>query len=99
MGIVRFASHGRVANVELPQQAREICDVAVEAVRPFADGFLEQTKADHVRDDHAPACRRLRLYEFPAQKSPSGVAVQENDGIAGSLIDVMHAPAVDTLES
>jgi hypothetical protein len=81
--------HGRVANVELPQQAREICDVAVETVRLFADGFLGQIKADQVRDDHAPACSRQRLYKFPVQESPSGIAVQMNNGIAGSLIEVM----------
>jgi hypothetical protein len=73
--------------------------VAVETVRLFADGFLGLTKADHVREDDAPACSRQRLYEFPIRESPSGITVQENDGIAGSLIDVMHAPAVDALES
>src|SRR6266853_10216 len=44
------ADHGRVPNVELSQQAREICDVAVETVRLFADRFFGQTKPDHVRD-------------------------------------------------
>jgi hypothetical protein len=73
--------------------------VAVKTVRLFADGFLGQIKADHVRDDHAPACSRQRLYKFPVQESSSGIAVQENNGIADSPIEVMHAPAVDTPES
>jgi hypothetical protein len=42
---------------------------------------------------------RQRLYEFPIQESPGGIAVQENNGVAGSLIDVVHAPAIDTLKS
>ena len=33
-------NHGRVANVELSQQARQVCDVAVETVRLFADRLL-----------------------------------------------------------
>jgi hypothetical protein len=73
--------------------------VAIETVRLFANGFLGQTKPDHVGDDHPPAGSRQRLYEVPIQESPGGIAVQENNGVAGSLIEVMHTPAIDTLES
>jgi hypothetical protein len=92
------ADHGRVPDVELPQQACQICDVAVETVRLLADGFLGQAKPDHVWNNDPPARSRQRLYEFPIQESPGGIAMQENDGIAGTLIDVVHTPAIDALE-
>src|SRR5580700_3822128 len=84
-----FVEFGRRKRPGPGAQDREICDVAVETVRLFADGFLGQIKADQVRDDHAPACSRQRLYKFPVQESPSGIAVQMNNGIAGWLIEVM----------
>src|SRR6266850_2794522 len=92
-------NYSRAANVELPEQACQICDVTVEIVRLFADGFLRQAKPDHVWNNHAPTGGRQRLYEFPIQESPGGVAVQENNRIASPFIDVVHTPAVDTLES
>src|SRR6478672_8996590 len=92
-------NYSRVANVELPEQACQVCDVTVEIVRLFADGFLGQAKPDHVWDNDPPAGSRQRLYEFSIQESPGGVAVQENNRVAGSLVEVVHAPAIDTLKS
>src|ERR1700751_1047624 len=84
--------------IELSQEAGQIGDVSVERVGLLADRLLGQPEADHVRNDHAPARRGQRLDEFPVQKSPSRVAVQENHWVAGPLVDVVHAPAIDALE-
>src|ERR1700756_4613360 len=93
-----MTDHGGVAHIALSQEAGQIGDVSIERVGLLADRLLGQPETDHVRNDHAPACRGQRLDEFPVQKAPGGVAVQENDRIAGALVDVMHAPAVDLLE-
>jgi hypothetical protein len=92
------ANDGCVANVELSQQARQICDVAIKAMRLFANRLFGEAKPDHVGDDNPPSRCGQRLYEFPIEEPPGGIAMQENDWVAGSFIDVMHAPAVDALE-
>src|SRR5260370_11171967 len=51
-----MTDHGRVADVELAQQAREILDVAVETARLVADPLFGEAQADHSREDPAPAC-------------------------------------------
>src|SRR5262249_36791042 len=90
--------HGGVAQVKLPQQARQVRDVAIEGVGLLADGLLGQPEADHVRNDYAPAGRSQRLDGSTVQKAPGRIAVQENDRVAFALIDVVHAPTVDALE-
>ena len=92
-------NHGRVLNVQLSQQAGQVCDVAVERVCLFADGFLRQAKSDHVGNDDAPPRSHERLDECPVQETPGGIAVQKHDRIARSFIDIMHAPAIYPHES
>jgi len=78
------ADHGRVPDVELPQQACQICDWPSRLCACSRTGFLGQAKPDHVWNNDPPARSRQRLYEFPIQESPGGIAMQENDGIAGT---------------
>ena len=94
-----MADHGCVVQVELPQQARQVRDVAVKSMGLFADGLFGEAEPDHVRNDDAPARGGQRLHEFAVQKSPCRVAVQENHRVAGTLVNVVHAPAVDALKS
>ena len=70
------ANHGRVADIELPQQVGQVCDVAIETMRLLPNRLLRQAKADHVGDNDAPAASRQRFHKFPIQESPSGIAVQ-----------------------
>ncbi len=80
--------------IELAQQRREIGDMAVETMRVFPRRLLRKPESDHVGDDHAAPGRRQRFYEIAIEKAPGRVAVQQHQRIAGSLVDVVHAPAV-----
>src|SRR5277367_4050876 len=73
--------------------------MAIESVRLFAHRLLREPEPDHVRNDDAPACPRQRPHEVAVQKPPCRVAVQENHRVAGALVNVVHAPAVDALKS
>ena len=67
----------------------------IEAVRLLAGRLLGQAEADHVGDDDAVSRVHQRRDDVAVEETPGRIAVQQQDGIAGALIDVMHPPAID----
>jgi hypothetical protein len=67
----------------------------IETMRLLPGRLLGQAEADHIGDDDAVTCVDQRPDNVTVEEAPSWVAVQQQDGVADALIDVMHSPAVD----
>ena len=89
------ADHRQALQIQLADQARQVRDMPVEAVRLLAGRLLGQAEADHVGDDDAVSRIHQRRDDVAIEEAPGRIAVQQQDGIAGALIDVMHPPAID----
>ena len=89
------ADHHQALQIKLADETRQIRDVSIEAVRLLAGRFLGQAEPDHVGDDDTIACIHQRRNHIPVEESPGRITVQQQDRIAGALIDIMHPPAID----
>ena len=89
-------AHDReAAQIKLTDKAGEIGDVPVEAVRMLARWLLGQAEADHIGDDDAVSRLDQGRNNPAVEEAPGRVAVQQQNGIARALIDIVHSPAVD----
>jgi hypothetical protein len=89
------AHHCQTAQIELVDEAGEIGDMPVETMRLLAGRLLGQAETDHVGDDDAMSRIDQRRDDAAVEKAPGRITVQEQDGIAAALIDIVHSPAVD----
>jgi hypothetical protein len=64
-------------------------------VRLLAGRLLGQAEADHVGDDDPVSGVHQRRDDVAVKETPGRIAVQQQDGIAGPFIDVVHPRAID----
>ena len=89
------AHHCQTAQIELADKASEVGNMPIETMRLLTGRFLGQAEADHVGDDDAVSRIDQRRDHATIEEAPGWIAVQQHDGIAGTLIDIVHPPAVD----
>ena len=89
------ADEGYAAKVELAQQRCQVGDVPVETVRLFPSRLFREAKSDHVGDNNTVPGACQGLNEITVEEAPCRVAVQQSDRISGSLVDIVHPPAID----
>ena len=89
------AHHCQTTQIELADKAGEVGDMPIETMRLLTGRFLGQAKADHVGDDDAVSRIDQRRDHAAVEEAPGRIAMQQQDGVADALIDIVHSPAID----
>jgi hypothetical protein len=91
-----MADENYPAEIELPEQRGQIRNMTVETMRLFTCPLFQEAKPDHVWDDHTVPGTGQGLNEVAVEKPPCRVTMEQDDRIAGPLVDIMHSPPVDS---